>query len=160
MAVINGRSWPNTQHFTFTQGETVHWRWIDAAFEGHPLHLHGFYFRVDSRGNGQRDNVYQEDSQRDMVVTERLDPGDTRTISWVPERPGNCSFTATTRFTFAATFLWQHFSQAAFRTTELPTTTAPSNQLTKWAEWCWVSRYVPGAKTTVLLASFQKDTWY
>jgi FtsP/CotA-like multicopper oxidase with cupredoxin domain len=55
MAVINGRSWPNTQRFTFTQGETIHWRWIDAAFEGHPLHLHGFYFRVDSRGNGQRD---------------------------------------------------------------------------------------------------------
>jgi manganese oxidase len=58
MAVINGRSWPNTQRFTFTQGQTIHWRWINAAFEGHPLHLHGFYFRVDSRGDSQRDDIY------------------------------------------------------------------------------------------------------
>jgi manganese oxidase len=92
MAVINGRSWPNTQRFTYTQGDAIHWRWIDAAFEAHPLHLHGFYFRVDSRGNGQGDNIYHEDSQRDMVVTERLEPGDTRTITWVPERAGNWLF--------------------------------------------------------------------
>lgn len=104
MAVINGRSWPGTERFTFTQGETVHWRWIDAAFEGHPLHLHGFYFRVDSRGNGQRDNIHQEDSQRDMVVTERLDPGDTRTISWVPERPGNWLFHCHNPFHFRSHF--------------------------------------------------------
>jgi FtsP/CotA-like multicopper oxidase with cupredoxin domain len=104
MAVINGRSWPNTQRFSYTQGDAVHWRWIDAAFEGHPLHLHGFYFRVDSRGNGQRDNIYHEDSQRDMVVTERVDPGDTRTISWVPERPGNWLFHCHNPFHFRSHF--------------------------------------------------------
>ena len=92
LAVINGRSWPNTQRFTYTQGDAVHWRWVDTAFEGHPLHLHGFYFRVDSRGDRQSDVVYDQDSQRDMVVTERLDPGDTRTITWIPERPGNWLF--------------------------------------------------------------------
>jgi FtsP/CotA-like multicopper oxidase with cupredoxin domain len=104
MALINGRSWPNTQRLTYTQGDTVHWRWINTAFEGHPLHLHGFYFRVDSRGNGQRDNVYNEDSQRDMVVTERLDPGDTRTISWIPERPGNWLFHCHNPFHFRSHF--------------------------------------------------------
>jgi manganese oxidase len=92
MAVINGRSWPNTERFTYTQGDAVHWRWIDTASEGHPLHLHGFYFRVDSRGNAQRDVIYDEDSQRDMVVTELLDPGETRAITWVPERAGNWLF--------------------------------------------------------------------
>lgn len=104
MAVINGRSWPNTQRFTYTQDDTIHWRWIDAAFEGHPLHLHGFYFRVDSRGNGQRDIVYPSQGERDMVVTERLDPGDTRTITWVPERPGNWLFHCHNPFHFRSHF--------------------------------------------------------
>jgi FtsP/CotA-like multicopper oxidase with cupredoxin domain len=104
IAVINGRSWPNTQRFTYAQGDTVHWRWIDAAFEGHPLHLHGFYFRVDSRGNGQRDTVYPSQSEREMVVTERLDPGDTRTITWVPERPGNWLFHCHNPFHFRSHF--------------------------------------------------------
>jgi manganese oxidase len=104
VAVINGRSWPNTQRFTYTEGDTVHWRWIDTAFEAHPLHLHGFYFRVDSRGNGQRDTVYPSQTERDMVVTERLDPGDTRTIAWIPERPGNWLFHCHNPFHFRSHF--------------------------------------------------------
>jgi manganese oxidase len=104
MAVINGRSWPNTQRFTYTQGDTVHWRWIDAAFEAHPLHLHGFYFRVDSRGTALEDHMYSDLPDRDMVVTERLDPGDTRTFTWVPERPGNWLFHCHNPFHFRSHF--------------------------------------------------------
>jgi manganese oxidase len=104
MAVINGRSWPQTQRFAFMQGETIHWRWINAAFEGHPLHLHGFYFRVDSRGDAQRDNVYSANAERDMVVTERLDPGATRTITWVADRPGNWLFHCHNPFHFRSHF--------------------------------------------------------
>jgi len=104
MAVINGRSWPNTHRFNYREGDTIHWRWIDAAFEPHPLHLHGFYFRVDSRGNDQRDEIYSSEFERDMVVTERLDPGDTRAITWVPERPGNWLFHCHNPFHFRSHF--------------------------------------------------------
>jgi FtsP/CotA-like multicopper oxidase with cupredoxin domain len=104
MAVINGRSWPKTQRFAFRQGETIHWRWINVAFEGHPLHLHGFYFRVDSRGNAQHDTIYPGGAERDMVVTERLDPGATRTITWIAERPGNWLFHCHNPFHFRSHF--------------------------------------------------------
>jgi FtsP/CotA-like multicopper oxidase with cupredoxin domain len=69
---------------------------LNASAEVHPMHLHGFYFRVDSRGDGIRDTSYAA-SNRDLVVTDRLNPGATASITWVPERPGNwlfhCHFT-------------------------------------------------------------------
>jgi FtsP/CotA-like multicopper oxidase with cupredoxin domain len=70
---------------------------INASADVHPMHLHGFYYHVDSRGDGMVDSTYA-DARRDMVVTERLSPGRTMTMSWVPERPGNwlfhCHFTS------------------------------------------------------------------
>jgi FtsP/CotA-like multicopper oxidase with cupredoxin domain len=97
LLVINGRSWPHTSRLTQRVGDTVRWRMINTSAEVHPMHLHGFYFRVDSRGDGIRDTTYAG-SARDMVVTERVPPGGTASITWVPERPGNwlfhCHFTA------------------------------------------------------------------
>ena len=49
--VINGRAWPQTERLTYTLGESIHWRLINASEEVHPMHLHGFYFRVHSRGS-------------------------------------------------------------------------------------------------------------
>ena len=43
MMVINGRSWPYTERLTFTVGDTVRWRWINATADAHTMHLHGFY---------------------------------------------------------------------------------------------------------------------
>jgi hypothetical protein len=97
LLVVNGRSWPHTSRLTQRVGDTVHWHLINASADVHPMHLHGFYFHVDGRGDGLRDTTYAE-SARDMVVTERLTPGRTASITWVPERPGNwlfhCHFTA------------------------------------------------------------------
>jgi FtsP/CotA-like multicopper oxidase with cupredoxin domain len=97
LLVINGRSWPHTSRMIERVGDTVRWRLINTSAEVHPMHLHGFYFRVDSRGNGMSDTTYVH-SDRDMVVTERVNPGATASITWVPERPGNwlfhCHFTA------------------------------------------------------------------
>ena len=45
---INGRSWPHTQRLLATVGDTLHWRVINASPEIHPMHLHGFYYRVDA----------------------------------------------------------------------------------------------------------------
>ncbi|HUR94413.1 MAG TPA: multicopper oxidase domain-containing protein [Gemmatimonadales bacterium] len=97
LLVVNGRSWPHTSRLTYTVGDSVRWRVINASADVHPMHLHGFYYHVDSRGDGMVDSTYA-DARRDMVVTERLSPGRTMTMSWVPERPGNwlfhCHFTS------------------------------------------------------------------
>jgi FtsP/CotA-like multicopper oxidase with cupredoxin domain len=93
---INGASWPRTERLHATVGDTLHWRVIDAAGGlPHPMHLHGFYYRVDS---------YQSPSTRrgdvgsppivpgQMVVTQFLPPGSAMSITWSPNRPGNWLF--------------------------------------------------------------------
>ncbi|MBM3536108.1 MAG: hypothetical protein FJX60_24125 [Alphaproteobacteria bacterium] len=92
LAVINGRSWPANRRLTYTEGEAVKWRWINASMEDHPLHLHGFYFRVDSRGDGLSDRLYPAGPERDWVVTEQVMTGETITMTWIPTQPGNWIF--------------------------------------------------------------------
>jgi manganese oxidase len=91
---INGRSWPYTERLHYTVGDTIHWRIINTTFQSHPMHLHGFYFRVDEAGSADPniDSIYAP-SQRRMVVTETMKfGGDTRMITWSPDRPGNWIF--------------------------------------------------------------------
>lgn len=87
-AVVNGRSWPYAQQFTVTEGDTVRMRWINPTDRFHPMHLHGFYFDVDSRGDATTDTIYDERS-RLTAVTQIMVQGSTMSIRWVPERPGN-----------------------------------------------------------------------
>src|SRR6476469_328244 len=89
--VINGRSWPYTERLDAMQGDSLHWRWINLTELPHPLHLHGFYFRVDAVGNGSRYMTYARDDQR-RAVTEVLPPGGTMALAWSPTRPGNWVF--------------------------------------------------------------------
>ncbi len=84
---INGQSWPYTERINITVGDTVRWRWINPTNDNHPMHLHGFYYRVDSRGTSVADTVYAPDQQR-QVVTERMDEGTTMAMTWSPERAG------------------------------------------------------------------------
>ena len=86
--VINGRSWPNTDRVVHTRGENVQWRVINASADVHPMHLHGFYFRVNRRGNGRADSA----AARELVNTERMLPGATMTISWTADRLGHWLF--------------------------------------------------------------------
>lgn len=88
---INGKSWPHTERIRATVGDTVRWRVVNASTRGHPMHLHGFFFRVDSRGNGIRDTVYTAE-QRRLAVTETMAPRSTMALTWVPETPGNWLF--------------------------------------------------------------------
>jgi FtsP/CotA-like multicopper oxidase with cupredoxin domain len=90
--VINGKSWPNTERLTHTVGDSIHWRVINASSAVHPMHLHGFYYRVDSRGDERIDSVYGAKASPHMVVTDRMAPGRTISMSWVPERSGNWVF--------------------------------------------------------------------
>jgi FtsP/CotA-like multicopper oxidase with cupredoxin domain len=88
---FNGRSWPHTERLTYRAGEDVRWRIINAASSNHPLHLHGFYFRIDSVGDAEMDTMYV-DNQRRLVVTELVRPGRTFALTWTPERTGNWLF--------------------------------------------------------------------
>jgi FtsP/CotA-like multicopper oxidase with cupredoxin domain len=88
---LNGKMFPFTESFTYSVGDTVRWRVINASDRGHPMHLHGFYYRVDSRGTAARDSLYTP-LQRRLVVTEPLRSGATMTAAWSPDRPGNWIF--------------------------------------------------------------------
>lgn len=55
------------------------------------MHLHGFYFDIDARGDTQRDTIYTAAGRR-KAVTEWMTPGATMQMTWVPSRPGNWVF--------------------------------------------------------------------
>jgi FtsP/CotA-like multicopper oxidase with cupredoxin domain len=88
---INGRSWPSTERLAYRVGDTVRMRIINAGSLVHPMHLHGFYFNVDSRGD-ERTHTLLDAGSPHMVVTERTGPGATFSLTWVPTRPGNWLF--------------------------------------------------------------------
>ena len=88
---INGLSWPHTERLDLVQDDSVHWRVVNLTEADHPMHLHGFYFRVDAKGNGVTDSLYDHEHQR-MAVTEVVNPGETFALSWLPSRPGNWIF--------------------------------------------------------------------
>jgi len=88
---INGRSFPFTERLTETLGDSIRWRWINASIRNHPMHLHGFYFRVDGKGDGRTDTAYAGDVRR-LVVTEDMAPFSTMQVVWQPDRIGNWLF--------------------------------------------------------------------
>ena len=85
---INGLSWPHTERIDVVQGDSVHWRVINLTEADHPMHLHGFYFRLESQGNGVRDSAFNANSQL-LEVTQVITPFQTMSLSWKPTQPGN-----------------------------------------------------------------------
>jgi FtsP/CotA-like multicopper oxidase with cupredoxin domain len=90
-AVINGKAWPYTERLKFRIGEETTWHWINATTTIHPMHMHGSYFEVLSRGDWQRDGVLKPE-MRPQVVTDLMQPGKTMTVHWVPATPGHWLF--------------------------------------------------------------------
>ena len=94
---INGRSWPNTERLTYTAGDSVRWHVINASDDLHMMHLHGFYFTVNERGDAAHDSVLAR-QQQNVVVSVATRRGEWLSMSWLPERAGNwlfhCHFTA------------------------------------------------------------------
>lgn len=86
---INGRGWPNTPRIAATVGDSLHWRVLNASNDVHPMHLHGFYYRIDDFA-GALVNAAPFPGQ--MVVTEALGPFSTMSMTWSPDRPGNWLF--------------------------------------------------------------------
>jgi len=88
LRVINGLSWPHTERLTYTSGDTIRWRWVNPSDSPHPMHLHGFYFDVTSRGSWAADTAIAK-ADMPRVVTELPIPGGTYAMTWVPDEPGN-----------------------------------------------------------------------
>jgi len=87
---INGRSWPHTERVDATAGDTLRWKVINASHDAHPMHLHGFYFRVDAID--QVPPLQRIGLPGRQAVTERLPGFSGMAMSWVPERAGNWLF--------------------------------------------------------------------
>ena len=73
--LINGKSWPHTERLTYDVGETVRLRVLNVGAAVHTMHLHGFYFNVDSRGDERVDTVFPAGSSPHLANTERLPSG-------------------------------------------------------------------------------------
>ena len=122
--VVNGRYWPQTERLSYAVGDSVRWRMINAAPTFHQMHLHGFHFRVDSRGTANADSLIAP-SKRHLAVTELMQPRTTLSTTWVPKRVGNWLFHC--HFTFH--MMPTHFSEQERYTPEevpLPVAIAPA----------------------------------
>ncbi len=85
---INGRSWPLTERIEAMTGDTLRWRVVNATVRPHPMHLHGFYFTLLSKGTALADTVFAA-ADRLAEVTDRMRPFSTLSLEWTPARHGN-----------------------------------------------------------------------
>lgn len=91
VSVINGKGWPHTETLTLPQGDSTRFRVINAIPLHHPLHLHGFFYRIESQGTGARDVAVRHEAQH-LSNTDLIAPGHTVTFSFLPSTPGNWLF--------------------------------------------------------------------
>lgn len=89
--LINGLSWPFTQPLEATVGDSLTVRVINVSPAPHPMHLHGFYYNVEARGDAELDTVYTARQHR-LAVTENMSAGTTMRFSWLPKREGHWLF--------------------------------------------------------------------
>lgn len=85
---INGRVWPYTQRLHYTVGDSVRWRLMTLSGDEHPMHLHGFFFKVLSRSDGDTTRDFAPVAQP-SEVTETLFPRHSALVVWSPDRSGN-----------------------------------------------------------------------
>jgi len=91
VSVINGKAWPHGETLQLQQGDTTRFRVINTSPLDHPLHLHGFYYEIESRGDGRVETPVPG-PQRHLSNTDLIDPGQVVTLSFVPNMPGNWLF--------------------------------------------------------------------
>ena len=87
---FNGKAWPYNERLDVPAGRSVHFRFINAAAVEHPLHLHGFYFRVERHGGARATpSLLRRCSRcRTCASFHRR----TLLLSFVPTTPGNWVF--------------------------------------------------------------------
>ena len=88
---INGKGWPFTERLTYRQGDHIRWRWVNASASDHAMHLHGFFYRLNSVGDANRDEIFPEE-KRPQTVTQHMVSGGTMSLEWAPDRAGRWIF--------------------------------------------------------------------
>ncbi len=111
MYTINGTQWPNTDRIHATAGDSLHWRVINGSAQVHPMHLHGFYYRVDALA-GPLVEPTTRPVPGQLVVTQLLEPLSSMSMTWSPDRAGN--------WLFHCHFSLHNASYAMLATTEDP----------------------------------------
>jgi FtsP/CotA-like multicopper oxidase with cupredoxin domain len=91
VVTINGKSYPYTEPLEYTAGDRVRWRVINPSFSEHPMHLHGAFYEVLSFGNFAKDTSFAE-GERQSVVTQDLQGGNTLMLEWTPQHAGRWLF--------------------------------------------------------------------
>lgn len=88
VSVINGKGWPHTERLELAQGDSTRFRIVNGIPLHHPMHLHGFYYRIESHGIGGVDTPVPVGRQS-LSNTDLIAPAATTTLSFVPTTPGN-----------------------------------------------------------------------
>ncbi|MBP9898358.1 MAG: multicopper oxidase domain-containing protein [Gemmatimonadales bacterium] len=91
VSVINGKGWPYTETIHLTQNDSTRFRVVNMTSLFHPFHLHGFFYRIESKGDGRRDLPVPM-ALRHLSNTDLLGPGQSVTFSFLPSTPGNWLF--------------------------------------------------------------------
>lgn len=85
---LNGLSWPDTERLTYHVGDHIRWHLINGTYDPHPMHLHGFHFRVIEQSDGEVNHDIPPSRQM-LEDTRFLQPGEGVTIEWTPTLPGH-----------------------------------------------------------------------
>ncbi len=87
VAVINGKAFPHTPLLRLTQGDSTRFRVVNTIPFGHPMHLHGFYYRIEESNNKPVPAAEQTLTNTDMVQG-----GTSEVFSFLANTPGNWVF--------------------------------------------------------------------
>ena len=87
VSVINGKGWPHTDRIQLRQGDSTRFRIINAIPLYHPMHLHGFFYRIVARGSFDRDGPIPDPLQP-LMNTDLLPPAGTLTFDFAATTPG------------------------------------------------------------------------
>ncbi len=79
LETINGRVFPADERLSYERGQHVRWAVYNGSAMTHPMHLHGFYFRLSES------DAYDQ-------VTHAFRPNEGDELSWVADRAGNWMF--------------------------------------------------------------------
>lgn len=81
---FNSTVWPGTEPLVVKQGQKVRLRLGNLSMDSHPIHLHGYEFTVAAQGAKRMKPSAQYDA-----VTINVPVGDTRTVEFVADAPGD-----------------------------------------------------------------------
>jgi manganese oxidase len=85
LLTMNGRAFPGTEPLVVRQGETVRIRLVNlSAMSHHPIHLHGYKFRISSTDGGKIPSSAQWSETTVLVPV-----GSSRDIEFVADAPGD-----------------------------------------------------------------------